>query len=142
MRSMMVPLVLLGGLTLAGSALAADAAPQDVAVQASASKVAIDPVTGKRRPITAGESRALDVQAARDLRTLQRTAKPGKGGVHMPATQAQSLASAKTVNGITAIRFSLEDLSSINATIGADGKVVVTEGDATAAASTQELPNE
>ena len=140
MRSMMVPLVLLGGLTLAGSALAADAAPQDVAVQASASKVAIDPVTGKRRPITAGESRALDVQAANAMRAAQRSRK-SKGGIRAPATQAESLASAKTVHGYLRFEVSDEDLSSVNASVNAAGKVVVSEGGQqldTAA----ELPNE
>lgn len=140
MKSMMVPLILLGGLTLAGSALAADAAAQDTPAPASASKVAIDPVTGKRRPITQAESRALDAQAANQLRTAQRSGK-SKGGIRFPASQGESVANAKTVNGITSYKPSLDLLSSMTATVDASGKVVISE-DGAPLASTQELPNE
>ena len=140
MKRMMIPLVLLGGLTLAGSVLAADAAAQVTGMAANASKVAIDPVTGKRRPITQAESRALDAQAANQLRTAQRSGK-SKGGIRFPASQGESVANAKTVNGITGFKPTADMLSSITATIGADGKVVVSE-DGQPATNAQELPNE
>ena len=100
MKRMMIPLVLLGGLTLAGSASGRRRGRTGHRQAANASKVAIDPVTGKRRPITQAESRALDAQAADQLRTAQRSGK-SKGGIRFPASQGESVANAKTVNGIT-----------------------------------------
>lgn len=139
----MIPLLLLGGLTLGGTALAADAAPQQAPVQdsaMSAMKVAIDPVTGKRRPITQAESRALDVQAANRLRTAQRSSK-SKDGHRFPATQAESMANARTVNGITSFKPTLDMLSSVDATVDASGKVALSE-DGQPLTPAQELPNE
>ena len=90
------PWLLLPGLLLAGSALAADpATPQDAAPQASSLKVAIDPVTGKRRSVTAAESSALDAQG-RELAKARVQAKSGNRSARatrpasLPATSDRS----------------------------------------------------
>ena len=130
MKSMLVSLLLLGGVPLCGAALAAEPAPapQPVVAQGDALKVAIDPVTGKRRPLTQAESAALDMKArTSSKRSTLRTTASTAPRVYFPATQAESMANAQTGNGVTQIKPSLEDMSSITATVGADGKVKISE---------------
>lgn len=135
MRMKSTPWLLVSGLLVMGSALAADpVAPQVVAPQTSSLKIAIDPVTGKRRAMTEAESSALDVQS-RQLATARAQAKVGKrsasamGPTALPVTIEESLSNAKTVNGITGFKPTADMMSSIQVTRNADGTLTVQHSD-------------
>lgn len=119
-------LALLGGLCLAGSALANEPAPrQDQAVAGSSMKIGIDAKTGKRRALTAEESAALDAAAA--PRTMARSRMAAPGLASPPATFAESAATGLSRGGLTGYIAPLESFSSMTISRDADGKVIISE---------------
>lgn len=124
MRRLMIPMVLLGGLTLCGAALAADSATGLTQVTYQGVKIAIDPVTGKMRAPTAAESRALSMKLT--------------GGLGFKAVTRQQAVHTqhRIVGGGTSMKLPAENMLSVTATRQADGTVKVNE------AKTQELPHE
>lgn len=149
----LTPWLLVSGLMFAGPALAADpAAPQDAGAGSSAMKIAIDPVTGKRRALTAAESSALDLKAREpgkariQAKSSGRTARAA-GPAPLPATIEESLAQARSAYGITGFKPTADMLSSTQATRNADGTLTIEHVDVshpatTAADGAQELPLE
>ncbi len=114
-------MIVLGGLLFAGTALAAD--PQQATNTAttvqseSGSKVGFDAKTGKLRRLTAAESAQLDAITAKNKAAL---------------TKAKGKTAAKTgpisfvaANGMTVTHLDESQMTEVKATIGADGKVVV-----------------
>ncbi len=114
-------MIVLGGLLFAGTALAAD--PQQTtntttpASAESGSKVGFDAKTGKLRRLTAAESAQLDAITAKNKAAL---------------TKAKGKTAAKTgpisfvaANGMTVTHLDESQMTEVKATIGADGKVVV-----------------
>lgn len=125
-------LLLIGGLAFAGVALAGDPAPQSAPAGTSL-KVGID-ANGNLRPLTAEESAALDAQAAanggngamaRNARTATVAGTASKA--RFPTTEAEALATARTVNGITAMKPMLESVGSVNVVRNADGTLTFSE---------------
>lgn len=128
MKSMIV--IVLGGLLFAGTAKAAEPAPQqNASVPAAAGlKIGIDAKTGKRRQLTSEESAALDAKAAAKSRTLAKGARPmAKGLLNPPATFEESAAAGVSRGGLTGYVAPLESYSAITATVGADGKLTLLE---------------
>ncbi len=119
-------LAVLGGLCLAGNALAADPAPQQDTANANASlKIGIDAKTGKRRVLSSAESAALDAQAAPRTMARSRMAAPS---LHAPpATFAESAAGGVSKSGITAYIAPMESLSSMTIERNADGTFTIRE---------------
>lgn len=85
----------------------------------SSSKVGIDPVTGKLRPLTDAESAALDQQAASAARSsAARTA--------VPQTESAARATERRLpNGTVARKLPATQMSSLMATRQADGRIVI-----------------
>ncbi|MCC4603052.1 hypothetical protein LL965_14405 [Xanthomonas cassavae CFBP 4642] len=100
--------------------LPALAGAQDVA---ASSKVGIDPVTGKLRPLTDAESAALDQQAGAAARSAAtRTT--------MPQTEAAARATERRLpNGTVARKLPATQMSSLTATRQADGRIVIEHSD-------------
>lgn len=115
-------MIVLGGLLFAGTSLAAE--PQ-AAGAGSSLKVGIDAKTGKRRQLTSEESAALDAQAAK-MRSKTAMAR-AKGELPTPATYAESVAGGVDRDGMTGYLAPLESMSSLTATIDANGKVTLSE---------------
>ncbi|MEO8137413.1 MAG: hypothetical protein ABI831_25960 [Betaproteobacteria bacterium] len=115
-RSMMISVVLLGGLTLGGAALAADPTPGTNQVMYNGLKVGIDARTGKLRPLTAAESRKLDMgmTGGRNLKLVNRK---------------QALASKKNLpGGGVAMKLPADQMTSLTATQNSDGTLTLSEG--------------
>ena len=113
-------MIVLGGLLFAGTALAAD--PQQAANTTnttnseSGSKVGFDARTGKLRRLTAAESAQLDAMTAKSKKVaLAKGKSAAKTG---PVTFVAS-------NGMTVTELDESHMTEVKATIGADGKVVV-----------------
>lgn len=123
-------MIVLGGLLFAGTSLAAE--PQQATITTnheSGMKVGIDAKTGKLRPLTAAESAQLDAIGAKNKAALAKA--KGK------TAAKEGLTSFVASNGMLV---SLEPLMiETTATVGADGKVVVTHG---ADAQSPEAANE
>ena len=121
-------LAVLGGLCLAGNALAADPAPQQdtPATAGSSLKVGIDAKTGKRRVLTAEESAALDAQAA-PRTTMSRSRMAAPSLASPPATFTESAAAGISKGGITAYIAPMESLSSMTVERNADGTFTLYE---------------
>ena len=102
-------------LLVAGTAQATDPSPQAAGSAMGASKIGIDPVTGKRRALTSAESAALDAQAAKAAR------KGAAAKIQFPTSTAESQAITRTINGITIEKPSADTLSSLTVTRNADG---------------------
>lgn len=115
-------LIVLGGLLFAGTSLAAE--PQSTPVGSSL-KVGIDAKTGKRRQLTSEESAALDAKAAAMSKAGR--ASRAKDGVAIPATYAESVAGGITKSGIDGYLAPVEAMSSITATVDANGKMILSE---------------
>ncbi|ENZ94378.1 hypothetical protein O1K_16311 [Xanthomonas fragariae LMG 25863] len=97
--------------------LPALAAAQEVAT--SSSKVAIDPSTGKLRPLTDAESAALDQQATSAARSSGARTK-------VPQTEAAARATERRLpNGTVARKLPATQMSSLVATRQADGRIVI-----------------
>lgn len=120
-------LIVLGGLLFTGTALAAE--PQAQATGAS-SKIAIDPVTGKRRQMTTEESAALDAQAAAAKRlgaARSKSATATATAAGAPATMDEALQNTRVVNGIVGFRAPMDSMSSLTVTRNADGSLTYSE---------------
>ena len=121
-------LAVLGGLCLAGNALAADPAPQQDTANANANaslKIGIDAKTGKRRVLSSAESAALDAQAAPRTMARSRMAAPS---LHAPpATFSESAAAGISKGGLTAHVAPMESLSSMTIERNADGTFTIRE---------------
>ncbi|WP_349811717.1 post-PEP-CTERM-1 domain-containing protein [Xanthomonas dyei] len=100
--------------------LPAAAGAQDAA---ASSKVGIDPVTGKLRPLTDAESAALDQQAGSAARSAAtRTT--------VPQTEAAARATERRLpNGTVARKLPATQMSSLTATRQADGRIVIEHSD-------------
>jgi hypothetical protein len=137
------PALLLAGLAVS-ACLQAQAAevqpnqPQAAAGTDNAVMVGIDAKTGKLRPLTAAQARALSAKAASMPR----------GPIHgafarVPRTDAQVRATVRHhASGITSARAPLSSMSQITVTRGADGKLQAHEvapGDALPATTQQEV---
>lgn len=138
MRNRNTIAVLMAGLTLALAAQAAE--PQHQAVTNPAVtdpavtdityagvRVAIDPQTGKLRPLTATESQAL---SAAMLKGNQRV--PRIGNQPRNAQEARATKRVHADGGVSVI-LPADQMSQIQATVGADGQVTLHEGAAPAA---------
>jgi hypothetical protein len=114
-------MIVLGGLLFAGTALAAD--PQQATNTAtttnneSGSKVGFDARTGKLRRLTAAESAHLDAITAKNKAALAK-AKGKTAAKTGPVTFVAS-------NGMTVVELDETHMTEVQATIGADGKVIV-----------------
>lgn len=117
-------MIVLGGLLFAGTAIAAD--PQQAtntttpASAESGSKVGFDARTGKLRRLTAAESAQLDAITAKNKAALAKAKGKGKTAAK---TGPISFVAA---NGMTVTELDETYMTEVKATIGADGKVVVT----------------
>lgn len=137
------PALLLAGLAVSACLQAQAAEPQANQPQAAAGAdnavmVGIDAKTGKLRPLTAAQARALSAKADRMPR----------GRVHdafarVPRTDAQVRASVRHhASGTTSARAPLSSMSQITVTRGADGQLQAREiapGEAVPAATQQEV---
>ena len=122
-------LALLGGLCCAGTALAADPAPQqEPAVTGGTSmKIGIDAKTGKRRALTAAESAVLDAQQPAPAQArMGRMAAPARKS-RIPATAAEAARTAVVVNGITMMKPSQDMLSMVTVVRDEQGNLVFSE---------------
>ena len=118
MRRLITVVMLAGGLTLAGSAFAADPVSNTTQVTYNGMKVAVDSKTGALRPVTAAESRQLD------------SAMTGGGRGLKLVTQAQAIASKKPIRGGgVAMKLPQTLMSTMSAHVNADGTITVTESD-------------
>lgn len=136
------PALLLAGLAVSACLQAQAAEPQTAQPQATADAgnavmVGIDAKTGKLRPLTAGEARALAARAAampRDKHSPFAT---------MPRTDAEVRATVRRhANGGASARAPLSSMSQISVVRGADGRLQSYEGapgDAVPAATQQEV---
>ena len=111
-------LIVLGGLLFAGTAIAAE--PQQATTAESGMKVGIDAKTGKLRRLTAAESAQLDAITAKNQKAAAAKAKGKTAAKEGPVSYVAA-------NGmvVTAEPLMVES----TATMGADGKVVVTHGE-------------
>jgi hypothetical protein len=117
MRRLMTIVMLASGMTLVGSAVAADPVPATTQVTYNGMKVAVDSKTGALRPLTAAESRQLD------------SAMSGGKGLKL-VTEAQAIASKKPIRGGgVAMKLPATLMSTMSAHVNADGTITVTEGD-------------
>lgn len=118
-------LLLIGGLAFAGTALAGDPSPQETSTSSSM-KVGIDAKTGKLRPLTQAESAQLDAAAAKNQKSALasknvKTRTLAKGETLTPQGFITFVAS----NGMTITELGDSQMVDLQATIGADGKVIV-----------------
>lgn len=105
MKSMTHPWWLLAGLAVlpaaqAGSQAIDESAEPPVSLATADTRIAIDPDTGKPRPLTAEERRQLSEQ--RTAAAKSRRSEPlgaGKRGFVAPATEAEAQASLRTLPG-------------------------------------------
>ena len=135
------PALLLAGLAVSACLQAQAAEPQTVQPEAVASAdnalmVGIDAKTGKLRPLTAAEVRALSAKAA----TMPR----GRNAfAAIPRTDAQVRATVRRhASGTTSARAPLSSMSQISVTRDADGQLQAHEGapgDAVPTATQQEV---
>ena len=117
MRRLISVVMLASGLTLAGSAIAADPVSQTTQVTYNGMKVAVDAKTGALRPLTAAESRQLDLAIS------------GGKGLKL-VSPAQAIASKKPIRGGgVAMKLPETLMSTMTAHVNADGTVTITEGD-------------
>lgn len=129
------PALLLAGLAVSACLQAQAAEPQATQAQAAigadnAVMVGIDAKTGKLRPLTAAQARALSAKAA----AMPRGQNVFAG---VPRTDAQVRASVRHhASGTTSARAPLSSMSQISVTRGADGQLQAREGAPGDAAST------
>lgn len=124
----------------------ANAAQNDTSNTVSAgSKVGIDAVTGKLRPLTAEESSALEQAATPTQRKATLKSNAFRGAI--PADDAAALATERRyANGTVARKVPLTQMNSLTATRDASGKLVIRHSDGSDADTTpaqhEELPSE
>ena len=121
------PALLLGGLAVAACLQAHAAEPQAAQPEATtdaanSAMVGIDARTGKLRPLTAAEVRALSAKSAK----MQR----GRGSfAAIPRTDAESrLTLRRHANGAVSVRVPLSMMNQISVTRDAQGRLQATEG--------------
>lgn len=125
------PVLLLGGLALAACLQAHAAEPQATQPEATADTgnalmVGIDARTGKLRPLTAAETRALSAKAAAMPRQNAASAR------RAPRTMDEARATQRRhANGAMSIRAPLSTVTYMQATRSADGRLSIgeTQGD-------------
>ena len=116
-------MIVLGGLLSAGTAIAAD--PQQATNTAtpvhaeSGSKVGFDARTGKLRRLTAVESAQLDAMTAKNKAAL------AKAKANRKTAAKEGPITFVAANGMTVVELDETHMSEVQATIGADGKIVV-----------------
>jgi len=121
MRNRKTIAVLIAGLTLGFAAQAAE--PQEKAttdVTYAGVRVAIDPVTGKIVPLTAAQNKALS--AALLGKQLPRYGNQPRNAQEARATRRVH------ADGSVSVKLPADQMSQIQATVGADGKVTMYEG--------------
>jgi hypothetical protein len=127
MRNRKTIAVLMAGLTLGFAAQAAE--PQDQAptnVTYAGVTVGIDPATGKLRPLTAAENKAMSDAL---LRGNKQAARYG----NQPRNAQEAGASRRVhADGGVSIKVPADQMSQLEATVGADGQVTLYEGAAPA----------
>jgi hypothetical protein len=121
------PVLLLGGLALAACLQAHAAEPQATQPEATADAgnalmVGIDARTGKLRPLTAAQARALSAKAAAMPRGHNAFAT-------VPRTDAQVRATVRHHGNAMSMRVPTSAMSAVVATRRADGSLQVTETD-------------
>jgi hypothetical protein len=117
-------LIVLGGLMFAGTAIAAE--PQQAPTTESGMKVGIDPKTGKLRRLNAAESAQLDAIAAKNKQAVAaKTKARGKTLAKGERLTKEGLVAFTAVNGMTVVELDETHMTEVQATIGADGKVIV-----------------
>ena len=126
------PALLLAGLAVAACLQAQAAEPQatqqpqataDTADTASAVMVGIDARTGKLRPLTAGEARALAAKAA----TMPRS--KNSSFARIPRTDAEARTTVRHhANGGVSVRVPLSMMSEITVSRDAEGRLHSSEG--------------
>lgn len=135
-RSFAIPMVL----ALAASATAMANAPSEKPVDqttdvAASSIISIDPATGRLRAATEEEAAALSAETARAAAAQALLPKPplAAGQVSAPKTEAEAVAGMKRLpNGVIKIDVPESLYSTSTATVGANGEIVVSHGEATA----------
>jgi hypothetical protein len=128
MRNRKTIAVLMAGLTLGFAAQAAE--PQDQVVTDvtyAGVRVAIDPATGKLRPLTPAENQALSSAILKDRKQAPRVAKQPRNATEAGATRRVHS------DGSVSVRVPADQMSEMSATIGADGQVILSEGGTPAA---------
>lgn len=119
-------LLLVGGLALAGTAIAGEPTPPQAGNSGAAMKMAIDPRTGKMRAPTAAESAALDAQLKAGRSAAKTRAKDGTG-FNLPQTQEEAEAAMMERGGIVTIQPTADSMSALNVVINADGSLSYSE---------------
>ncbi|MDB6163956.1 MAG: hypothetical protein JWL98_1388 [Xanthomonadaceae bacterium] len=109
----------------AGAALAADPPQANAEVSYNGMKVAIDAKTGALRPLTAQESRNLDL------------AMSGGKGLKMVTLQQAIASKKKLVGGGVGMKLPAELMTTLTATVKPDGSVALSES-----GTHEELPSE
>ena len=136
------PALLLAGLAVSACLQAQAAEPQATQAQAAigadnAVMVGIDAKTGKLRPLTATEARALAAKAA----AMPRQAR--SSSIKAPRTPEEARATIRRhANGTMSMRAPLSSMSAVQVVRAADGSLQFSEGDADApsvAAQSQEV---
>jgi hypothetical protein len=118
-------LIVLGGLLFAGTSLAAE--PQQATTNSSGMKVGINPATGKLRPLNAEESAKLDaIEAAKQKSAATRSNAKAKPLAKGERLTKDGLVTFTAANGMTVVELDESYMVETRATIGADGKVIVT----------------
>ncbi len=129
-------LLLLGGLFLAGNALAGEPTPQNAGTNAGM-KVGFDRATGKIRALSAEEIAALDaMEAAAPSATMAKGARGKtangatfKAASGFPETEEESLATQRVVNGFLIQQPPASLLSTMTVKRNPDGTLLVEEGE-------------
>ena len=121
------PALLLAGLAIAASLQARAAEPQTADPQATADAdnavmAAIDARTGQLRPLTAAEARRLSAKAAAMPKGNSLKARAPRTPAEARATQRRH------ADGSTSMRVPTSAMSSVLVTRGADGSLILTEG--------------
>jgi hypothetical protein len=128
MRNRTTITALLAGLTLGFAAHAAEPQDQPVTeVTYEGVRVAIDPATGKLRPLTAAENKALSAAM------LGKKGKLAPRYANQPRNAAEARATRRVhADGSVSVRVPADQMSEMKATDGADGQVMLYEGAAPA----------
>lgn len=116
---------------LAGTdALPPQASSTDTTATAGDMKVGIDK-SGHLRPLTAEEQQQLNTQqtAKRSAVKTGKSAVAGRSLLSQPRSEQEAIATLKKApNGMRSMAVPQELMSSMSATRGADGKIVISEG--------------
>lgn len=121
MRICKTTALLVAGLTLGFAAQAAEQPSTAIEGSYAGIRAAIDPATGKLRPLTAAESAKLSAATVGKKPTGAYVGQPRN------ATEAGKTL-RKLPSGAVSVRVPADQMSQLDATIAADGSVVMTEG--------------